>query len=96
MLLDPDIVLRADFGPSAASAVVRGAEAVASRAMMFADPTRSLTPALVNGSPGVVVTIDGRLVSIMEFTVSGGRVLAIDALGDPERIASLHVPGLEA
>src|SRR5438132_4905411 len=37
-LLDPDILLRADFGPSAASAVVRGAQAVASRAMMFADP----------------------------------------------------------
>ena len=95
-LLDPDIVLRADFGPSAASAVVRGAQAVASRAMMFADPARSVTPVLVNGSPGVVVTVDARVVSIMAFTVSGGRVLAIDTLGDVERLARLHVPGLEA
>lgn len=90
-LLDPDIVLRADFGPSAASAVVRGAHAVASRAVMFADPTRSLTPALVNGSPGVVVTLDDRVVSIMAFTVSSGRVVAIDALGDPGRLATLRI-----
>ena len=90
-LLDPDIVLRADFGPSDASAVVRGAHAVASRAVMFADPTRPLTPALVNGSPGVVVTVDGRVVSIMAFTVSSGRVVAIDALGDPDRLATLRI-----
>jgi RNA polymerase sigma factor (sigma-70 family) len=94
-LLDPDIVLRADFGPSAASAVVRGAQAVASRAVMFADPTRSLTPALVNGNPGVVVTVEGRIASIMAFTIAGERVIAIDALGDPERLARLHIPGLD-
>src|SRR5438128_881853 len=86
-LLDPDIVLRADFGPSAASAVVRGAQAVASRAMMFPDPARSVTPVLVNGSPGVVVTVDARVVSIMAFTVSGGRVPAVDTLGDVARLA---------
>jgi RNA polymerase sigma-70 factor (ECF subfamily) len=95
-LLDPDIVLRADFGPSDASAVVRGAHAVASRAVMFADPARSLTPAVVNGGAGVVVTVDGRLVSIMAFTVSGGRVAAIDTVGDPERLARLRIPGIDA
>lgn len=92
-VLDADVVLRADFGASAASAVVRGAHAVASRAVMFADPTRVLTPALVNGGAGVVVAADGRIVSIMAFTVSDGRVLAIDSLGDPERLASLDVAG---
>jgi RNA polymerase sigma factor (sigma-70 family) len=91
-LLDPSIVLRADFGPSAASAVVRGAHAVASRAVMFADPTRSLTPAIVNGGPGVVVTDDGRVVSVMAFTIADGRVVAIDVLGDPERLARLPLP----
>ena len=60
---------------------------------LYADPTRSLTPALVNGSPGVVVTADGRVVSIMAFAVSGGRVVAIDALGDPERLAKLRIHG---
>jgi RNA polymerase sigma factor (sigma-70 family) len=95
-VLDPDIVLRADFGPSAASAVVRGAQAVASRAVMFADPARVLTPAFVNGGPGVVVTLDGRVVSVMAFTVVGGRVAGIDALGDPERLARLDIAGTRA
>src|SRR5438132_1983830 len=72
--LDPDIVLRADFGPSAASAVVHGAQAVAGRAVMFADSTRQLTPALVNGGPGVIVSVEGRVVTIMAFTVVGGKV----------------------
>jgi RNA polymerase sigma factor (sigma-70 family) len=94
-VLDPDIVLRADFGPGPASAVVRGAAAVAGRAVMFADPSRALTPAVVNGTPGVVITVDGRIVSVMAFTVVADRVAAIDSLGDPERLANLQVVGLE-
>jgi len=68
---------------------------VAGRAVMFADPSRELTPAVVNGTPGVVVTVDGRVVSVMAFTVVAGRITAIDTLGDPERLAKLHIPGLE-
>ena len=94
-VLDPKVVLRADFGPAAASAVVRGAEAVAGRAVMFADPSRTLTPATINGGPGVVVTTaDGRVVSVMAFSVIVDRITAIDALGDPERLAALEIVGL--
>jgi RNA polymerase sigma-70 factor (ECF subfamily) len=93
-VLDPDIVLRADFGPVAASAVVRGAEAVAGRAVMFADPSRALTPAIVNGTPGVVITVDGRVVSVMAFAVVADRIVAIDSLGDPERLTRLRIAGL--
>lgn len=96
-VLDPNIVLRADFGPAAVSAVVRGAEAVAGRAVMFADPSRALTPATINGGPGVVVTTaDGRVVSVMAFTVIDNRITAIDSLGDPERLATLRIAGLAA
>jgi RNA polymerase sigma factor (sigma-70 family) len=94
-VLDPDIVLRADFGPAAASAVVRGAKAVASRAVMFADPSRELTPVVVNGTPGVVVTVEGRLVSVMAFSIVTGRIAAIHNLGDPERLANVQILGLE-
>jgi RNA polymerase sigma-70 factor (ECF subfamily) len=90
-LLDPDVTLRADFGPSAASALVRGADAVATRALMFADPASILTPATVNGTPGVVVTRNGAVVSVMAFTVAAGRIAAIDALGDPDRLAELDL-----
>lgn len=90
--LDPDIVLRADFGPSAASVVARGAHAVADRALMFADPARVVVSALVNGGPGVLVTVDGLVVTVMAFTVVDGRITAIDALGDPERLPALRMP----
>src|SRR5438094_3521003 len=94
-VLDPDVVLRADLGPGPGEAVVvRGADAVASRALMFADPARVLHPALVNGAAGVVVTLEGRPVAVMGFTVAGGKVVAIDALSDPERLARLDLGGL--
>src|SRR5439155_24752408 len=63
-VLHPDVVLRADGGTRpGASFVVRGAEAVAGRALMFARPSRVARPALVNGAAGVVVTVGGRAVS---------------------------------
>jgi RNA polymerase sigma-70 factor (ECF subfamily) len=93
-VLDPDIVSRTDFGLSAASAVVRGAHAVASSAVRYADSARLVTPALVNGGPGVVITLKGRVMSVMAFTVVGGRIVAINALSDPERLARLDIPGL--
>jgi len=48
-LLDPDVVLRPDFGArrSAASIVTHGAAAVARQALMFALPAARLRPALV-------------------------------------------------
>ncbi len=59
---------------------------------MFAATDRVLRPVLVNGAPGVVVLVGGRPVSVMEFTVAGGRIVAIDALADPERISRLALP----
>jgi RNA polymerase sigma-70 factor (ECF subfamily) len=82
-LLAPDFVLRTD------RLAVTGAREVASRAIMFANPVATVHAALVNGAPGVVVTADGRPISIMAFTVRAGRVAAIDALTDPARLARL-------
>ena len=93
-VLDPDVVLRADAGPGA-STIVRGAETVASRAIMFAQPSATLVPALVNGTAGVVVTVGGRPVAVMAFTVSSGRIVAIDALNDADRVGTLDLPVLD-
>ncbi|MCA1845654.1 MAG: sigma-70 family RNA polymerase sigma factor [Actinobacteria bacterium] len=92
-VLDPDAVLRFDGGRArpAASALVRGAEALAGRALMFAQPSRLVHPALVNGAAGVVVTAEGRPVSVWAFTVADGRIAAIDVLGDPARLAQLDL-----
>jgi RNA polymerase sigma-70 factor (ECF subfamily) len=93
-LLDPDVVVRADAGPDA-STIIRGAEAVASRAIMFAQPSATLVPALVNGAAGVVITVEGRPFAVMAFTVSNGRILAIDALNDADRVRQLDLPVLD-
>ena len=45
-------------------------------------------PAIVNAMAGVVVAAGGRPVSVMGFTVSHGRIVAIDALPDRHVCAS--------
>jgi RNA polymerase sigma-70 factor (ECF subfamily) len=95
-VLDPDVVLRSDGGSRspAATAVVRGASAVASRAIMFSRPAALLQPAIVNGAAGVVVMVGGRPFSIMGFTIAGGRIVAIDVLADPDRLADIDLSRL--
>ena len=97
-VLDPDVVLRADFGPGrpAASTVIRGAGAVAQQALMFGGSAAQLHPALVNGAAGVVVTLRGRPFSVMGFTVAGGRIVEIDAIGDPARVGEVAAAVLDS
>jgi RNA polymerase sigma-70 factor (ECF subfamily) len=93
-VLDPDVVLRSDGGVlrPKLSVSTRGAEVVAARALMFAQPSTAVRPALVNGAAGVVVMPEGRApVSVMAFTVVSGRIVAIDALADPERLRQLDL-----
>ena len=91
-VLDPDVVLRADAGPrSPLSVVRRGAETVGTGAMRFADPARVHHPARVNGASGAIVTVDGRLVSVMAFHIVDGKIAEIDVLADPERLDRLDL-----
>jgi len=88
VLLDPDVVLRADAGPGrpAATGVFRGATAVANQSLRGAIPAAVLRPALVNGAAGAVITVRGRPFAVMGFTVSEGKIVEIDAIADPERV----------
>ena len=95
-VLDPDVVARADAGVDArASVVVRGAAAVAERAMTYARLSPLVRPALVNGTAGVVVAPAGRVIAVMAFTVSDGRIVEMDTLNDPERLARLDLTVLD-
>jgi RNA polymerase sigma factor (sigma-70 family) len=96
-VLDPDVVLRSDGGSRRpdASVVVHGARAVAGRAMTFARLSPFVRPALVNGVAGAVVAPGGRPFSVMAFTVSGGKIVEIDALSDPERLRDLDLAVLD-
>ena len=90
---DPDVVIRSEGGEARpyASLVVRGARSVARRAIAYSQPGATLHPVLVNGSAGVVVILDDELFSIMGFTVTDDKIVAIDVLADPERISRLDL-----
>jgi len=92
-VLDPEVVVRADRGPvpAGASRVVRGARAAAEQALAFAPRARLARPALVNGAAGLVVAAQGRPLSVMGFTVAGGRIVEIDILADPGRLRRLDL-----
>src|SRR5262245_6012417 len=88
-LLDPAVVLRADFGArrGAASKVFHGAAAVARQARAI--PGAVVRAALVNGAAGAVITVGGRPFAVMGFTVVEGKIVEIDAIADPERVRRL-------
>jgi RNA polymerase sigma factor (sigma-70 family) len=90
-VLHPDIVLRADAGAERPdeSVVIRGARAVAARAVSFQQLTPYARPVLVNGAVGAVVVLEGRPFSVVGFTVTDGRIVEIDILSDPERLGEL-------
>jgi RNA polymerase sigma-70 factor (ECF subfamily) len=96
-VLDPDVVLRSDGGAArpGATAVARGAQVVARRALTFAQPGASVRWALVNGAVGVVVVATGQPFAVMGFTVTGGKIVAINILADPERLDQLDLAGFD-
>jgi RNA polymerase sigma factor (sigma-70 family) len=97
-VLDPDVVLRADSGalPPPATQEVHGARAVAELATAFSQVARFSCPALVNGTAGLVTTTPrGEPFSVQAFTIRDGRIVEIDILADPERLAQLDLMVLD-
>jgi RNA polymerase sigma factor (sigma-70 family) len=96
-VLDPDVVVRSDLGavPPGASREVRGAPAVAEQALTFARLSPFAQPALVNGAAGLVVARHGRPISVMGFTITGGKIVEIDILVDPQRLRQLDLAVLD-
>jgi RNA polymerase sigma factor (sigma-70 family) len=89
-VLDPEVVLRTDIGgtgqpprpPLVGARPV--AKAITSRGTRFAQFAR---PAIVNGQAGLVVTSPaGRPIGVIGFTVTGGRILAIDLVANPNKL----------
>jgi RNA polymerase sigma-70 factor, ECF subfamily len=94
-VLDPDVILRADGGTArpGRSIVLHGPRAVAGQASTGGPRFAPfLRPVLVNGAAGAVAVADGRLLSVMGFTVARGRIVAMDVLYDLDRLAGLEVP----
>jgi len=50
--------------------------------------------ALINGAAGIVAFLHGRPFSIAAVTITNGKIVEIDFLTDPERIAQLDLTQL--
>jgi RNA polymerase sigma-70 factor (ECF subfamily) len=94
-LLDPDVVVTGDGGGLVpAVREVIGAERVVHMFQGFLKRVASFDGRIVdvNGSPGAV-TVAGDDVSVMSFTLDGGRITAIDVVRNPEKLRASGVPG---
>jgi RNA polymerase sigma factor (sigma-70 family) len=93
-VLDPDVVVRIDYGavPAGASREVRGAPAAAKQ---FVGRAQAARPALVNGAVGAVAAAGGQLFAVMGFTIRRGKIVEIDVLADPARLRQLDLTVLD-
>jgi RNA polymerase sigma factor (sigma-70 family) len=91
-VLDPDVVLRVDAGETGHSRLLRGAAAVASQALLFSSSADlQARQVLVNGAAGVVSIRDGQPFAVFSPTIRAGKVVEINILNDPTRIAQLCI-----
>ena len=96
-VLDPDVVIRADYGAlhGGAPREARGARAVAEGAVKFARGARFARPVLVNGAVGAVAASGGQLFAVVAFTVRQGKIVEMDILADPTRLRQLDLSVLD-
>jgi RNA polymerase sigma-70 factor (ECF subfamily) len=94
---DPDSLLRADGGAvKGMSRLVRGAQDVVAQAAAFSKINLSDQIVLVNGNVGVVTRLpDGRLFSVVAFTIANGKVVEMDILADPDRLGRLDLSAIQ-
>lgn len=103
-VLDPEVVLRADAAAVAAATANRaaGAPPLARRmqgapevARTFAGRARTARRALVDGTVGAVWAPEGRPRAVFDFTIVEGRIVAVELIADPLRLAQLEVTPLD-
>jgi RNA polymerase sigma-70 factor (ECF subfamily) len=93
-LLEPDVVLRSDYGARRPSEVFRGASAVAGQSRAI--PGAAIRPVWFNGAAGALILVHGRPFAAMGFIVRRDKIVEIDAIADPERIERIAAAVLGA
>jgi RNA polymerase sigma-70 factor (ECF subfamily) len=95
-VLAEDITLWADGGgkvPGAALRPVRGARSVARFALGLMDrvvpATSTIRPAEINGQLGFIAYVSGRPLAALVFEIRDGRIHAIHAVGNPDKLQRL-------
>ena len=93
-LLDPDVVLRPDAAAVGMGSLreTRGATAVANA---LSGGARAARLAIVDGVTGLVWAPGGKTRGVIEFTMKDDKIVAIDVIGDPERLREVDVVTLD-
>ena len=94
VLLDPEVVRRADQWaiPVGAPAQLRGAHAVARGTLVYARTAAHFARvALIDDGPGLIVAPQGQLRIALTFVIRGDRIVLINVIADPGRLASLRI-----
>jgi RNA polymerase sigma factor (sigma-70 family) len=104
-VLDPDAVVRIDAAARVDGVTridappaeigrpreVRGASAWAARFIALSRGLRSVQPALINGSVGLILAPRGKLLRALTFTFTKDKVTRIEMIGDPVHLRELEI-----
>jgi RNA polymerase sigma-70 factor (ECF subfamily) len=91
-VLDPDVVVRSDVpGRPGAPTEIRGAVNWAKGAIAFSRLARFVQPALVNGSPGLVIARRGQLLRALSFKIVDDKIIEFEVIADLKRVRELEV-----
>jgi len=99
-VLDPDAVIRIDGAARMATGtadaadevrVVRGAAMWARQFIALSRGLRSVQPALINGTVGVILAPGGKLSRALTFTFTNAQVAQVEVIGDPARLRELDI-----
>jgi RNA polymerase sigma-70 factor (ECF subfamily) len=95
-LLAEDVAIVADGGGKVPSfmKIVRGAERIANlyKAVYLRNgPQLAYRMALVNGEPGLLRYVDGKLESAQAFVSDGERIVAIYAMRNPDKLGAVEL-----
>lgn len=89
-LLDPDVVFRSDAAAVGIGGqpILVGAGAVAD---VFNGRAGAADPAVIDGVLGVIVAPAGKVLLVLEVAIDDGRIVEVDAVADPGRLAALRL-----
>jgi RNA polymerase sigma factor (sigma-70 family) len=91
-VLAPDVVLRFDLGRDLAQKALVGAESVARHVLATAPRFIEFAkPVLVNGDAGAMFGRKDHPISVLGFTVVGGRIAGLDLIVDPAKLRHLSI-----
>src|SRR5947207_3397853 len=96
-VLDPDVLVKVDEagGRPGAPREIRGARNWAKGAVAFSQAARFAEAALVDGAVGAVFAPDGKLFSVLSFTITDGKIVQVHVITDPAQLQKLDLAVVE-